>query len=350
MRKLALMLAQCLLLAGCTGLPKPREMGEMALLRTVGVDGAEASVTITASTGERASGTEGNKQPPLILTGEGASLSAASLDLRAHSDSWVFSGYVDKLLLGQDASLSDVLGWFAHDDELALGAKLWLLRDVTAAQAVGEAGESGVERRLSALELDERLGAAPMTRRAGEVYSTLLDRGCAFLPALTAGEELTPAGYAVVLGEEIVGYLEGEAARGLELLAEQPVAEILELPLPENRVSLQITGAQLDCRPRFENGQLVKLELTSRVNAQLRQWERTLTAREREELSAAAAEQLEGKLRAALEPMRLWQAECVGIGSRVAIAAPWHWNRLEDRWQEVFSGVEYELNVKVSLG
>ena len=147
-----------------------------------------------------------------------------------------------------------------------------------------------------------------------------------------------------------MGYLEGEGARGLEQLAEQPVAEILDLPLPENRVSLQITGAQLDCRPRFENGQLVKLELTSRVNAQLRQWERTLTAREREELSAAAADQLEGKLRAALEPMRLWQAECVGIGSRVAIAAPWHWNRLEDRWQEVFSGVEYELNVKVSLG
>ena len=27
MRKLALMLAQCLLLAGCTGLPQPREMG-----------------------------------------------------------------------------------------------------------------------------------------------------------------------------------------------------------------------------------------------------------------------------------------------------------------------------------
>ncbi len=350
MKKLALMLAQCLLLAGRTGLPKPREMGEMALLRTVGVDAGENSVIITASTGERASGTEGNKEPPLILTGGGASLSAASLDLRAHSDSYVFSGYVDKLLVGQDVPLYDVLGWFAHDDELGLGAKFWLLRDVTAAQVVGQAGEKGVERRLSALELDEKLGAAPMTRRAGEVYSTLLDRGCAFVPTLTAGEELTPAGYAVVLGEEIVGYLEGEAARGLELLAEQPIAEILEVALPENRISLKITGAQLDCKPKFVAGELQMLKLTSRVNGELTQWENTPTAREREELSAAAAKQLEGKLRAALESMRFWQAECVGIGSRVAIAAPWYWDKLEPRWQEVFTGVEYELNIKVSLG
>lgn len=189
-----------------------------------------------------------------------------------------------------------------------------------------------------------------MTRTAGEVYSALLDRDCAFLPALTVGEELMPAGYAVVLGEQIAGYLEGDAARGLELLAEQPLAEILEVALPKNHLSVQITGAQLDCRPRFEKGELIRLELTSRVNAELKQWERAPTAREREEIASQVGAQLEDKLRAALEPMRLWKAECVGIGSRVAIAAPWHWDGLEGRWQEVFSGVAYELNIKVSLG
>ena len=350
MRKLVLMLAQCLLLAGCTGLPKPREMGEMALVRTVGVDGGAPAVTLTVSTGERSSGTEGNKQPPLILTGEGASLSAAAQELRAHSDSYVFSGYVDQVLVGEGADLRDVLGWFAHDDELALGAKLWLLRDMSASQAVGEAGETGVERRLSALELDEKLGAAPMTRTAGDIYSSLLDRGCVFIPALTGERELTCAGYAVVRGEEIRGYLEGEAARGLELLAERPAAEVLEISLPGNPVSVQLTGAQLDCRPVFREGELTLVRLTSRVNAQLRQWERTPSAREREEIARQAQRQLEEKLRIALEQMRLWRAECVGIGSRVAIAAPWHWGELESRWQEVFAAVEYELNVEVSLG
>ena len=116
MRKLALMLAQCLLLAGCTGLPQPREMGEMALLRTVGVDAMEQGVRLTVSTGPRASGVEGEKQAPLILTGEGGSLSAAAFALRQKSDRSVFFGYVDKLLLGETpGNISDILGWFAQD-------------------------------------------------------------------------------------------------------------------------------------------------------------------------------------------------------------------------------------------
>lgn len=351
MRKLALMLAQCLLLAGCTGLPQPREMGEMALLRTVGVDAEPAGISLTVSTGQRASGVEGNKQSALVLTGTGASLSAAALDLRARSDSYVFFGYVDKLLLGQSSGrIRDVLGWFAHDGELGLGAKVWLLRDAGAKQAVESGGEEGVERRLSALELDGKLGAAPMTRTAGEVYISLLDRGCAFLPTLSAGEELFPAGYAVLLEDTVAGYLENEAARGLELLAEQPAAEILEVSLHQNRVSLRLTGAQLDCRPRFQRGELESLELTSRVEAKLEQWEREPTEEELEEIRASLQEQLASRMRLTLGRLKSWRSECVGIGSRVAIAAPWHWDGLEDRWQEVFADVECELEVRVSLG
>lgn len=351
MKRLALMLAQCLLLAGCTGLPRPREMGEMALLRTIGVDAAQQGVSLTVSTGQRAKGVEGEKQSALVLSGEGVSLSAAALELRQRSDSYVFFGYVDKLLLGEDANnWMDVLGWFAHDNELGLGAKVWLLAGVTARQAVEAGGEDGVERRLSALELDGKLGSAPMTRTAGEIYSGLLDRGCTFVPLLSGAEELNPAGYAILRWDELVGRLEGDAARGLELLAEKPMAEVLEVSIPENRVSLRLTGAQLDCKPFFAEGTLQMVKLTSRVSVELAQWEREPNAQEREAIRTAVEKQLEDKIRLALMRMQQWQAECIGIGSRVAIAAPWHWDGLEKRWQEVFSGLDYTLNVKVTLG
>ena len=350
MRKLALMLAQCLLLAGCTGLPQPREMGEMALLRTIGVDAVENGLSITGSTGPRASGVEGEKQSPLVLNAEGASLSAAALQLRQKSDRYVFFGYVDKLLLGEETGdFSDVLGWFAQDGELGLGAKVWLLRGCAAKDAVESGGEEGVEGRLSALELDGKLAAAPMTRTAGEVYIALLDRGCALLPALAAGEELSPAGYAVLRGEETAGFLEGEEARGLELLCERPPAEIIEADLPENHVSLRLTGAQLDCRPVFEGGELVRLELTARVEGRVEQWSGRLSAQEQEWLRAEAAQKLREKMTLTLERLRDWGTDCVGIGSRVGIAAPWHWDSLEENWPEIFSTVDFSLEVEVSL-
>ena len=350
MRKLMLMLAQCLLLAGCTGLPQPREMGEMALLRTVGVDGGREEVFLTGSTGSRASGMEGEKEDALILRGVGASLPAAAFSLQQKSDRTVFFGYVDNLLLGtQPGNIPDVLNWFAQDGELGLGAKIWLLREATAADAMEAGGEGGVEGRLSALELDGKLGRAPMSRTVGEVYIALLDRGCAYAPALAAGEELAPAGYGILREGEVVGYLEGTAARGLELLAEDPTAEIIEVSLPDNRVSLSLTGGQLDCRPVFEEGELICLELTARVEAKAEQWQKRPTASERSELCAAAGGQLKSCLEEALALLQGWGTDCVGIGSRTALAAPRYWGELEENWPSIFRTLVCEVEVEVSL-
>ena len=350
MRKLVLMLAQCLLLAGCTGLPQPREMGEMALLRTVGIDAAEDGVSLTVSTGPRAAGVEGEKEAPLILTGEGASLPAAAFNLGQKSDKTVFFGYADKLLLGETpGEILDCLNWFAQDGELGLGADIWLLRDSSAAEAIESGGEQGIEGRLAALELDAELGRAPMTRTAGTVYSALLDRGCAFVPALRVEEELTSAGYGIIKGKEIAGFLDGAAARGLELLAERPAADIIEVVLRNNRVSLRVTGAQLDCRPVFEGDSLLRLELTARVEVKGEQWQNPPSAREREEAGERVGRVLKTDLESALTALRGWGTDCVGIGSRAAIAAAWHSDELEENWSVLFSAADYLTEVENPL-
>ena len=349
MRKLVLMIAQCLLLAGCTGLPTPREMGDMALLRTVGVDGGGNDITLTVSTGDRAGGSEGEKAPPLILTGRGSSLAAAAADLRQQSDSWVFFGHADQVLLGRETELLSVLSWLAHDAELSLGANVWLLGEGNGAIAVENGGEAGVEKRLAALERDAKLGAAPMTRTAGELYSALLDRGCAFLPVLTGAGELSPGGYALVNGGGVTALLAGEEARGLELLCEHPMAEVIEVSLPEGEVSVRLVGGQLDCKPRFESGELKKLELRSRVSGKLCQWDGPVTPEQREAITAEVSRRLYTELAAALNRLQTEKTECAGIGSRVAIAAPWHWAQLEGRWQEVFGALDWELEVRFTL-
>ena len=86
-RCLALLLLPALLLTGCAGLPRPREMGDMALLRTMGVDWAEDGVDVTVSTGPRARGLQGEQEGALVLSARGDSLSAAALSLQSHSDS-----------------------------------------------------------------------------------------------------------------------------------------------------------------------------------------------------------------------------------------------------------------------
>ena len=74
----------------------------MALMRTMGVDqGDDGDVVVTVSSARRARGLQGEGEKPLILSSQRASISAACADMQGQSDSYVFFGHVDQLLLGE---------------------------------------------------------------------------------------------------------------------------------------------------------------------------------------------------------------------------------------------------------
>lgn len=352
-RKLSVLLCACLLLSGCQWLPQAREMGDMALLRTMGVDKAEAGLAVTVSTGPRARGLEGDLEPALTLSAEQPSLSAAVLALQGLSDSYVFFGYVDQLLLGEELAREDVtpvLDYFARDVELGMGARLWVVRGAGAGEAVRSGGDQGVEGRLSTLETDGEMGVTAISRTVGEVYADLLEQGSAYVPALTpAGREgatLIGGGYAVFKGAALTGYLGGEAARGLELLAGEPSADILELELPAGRVTVRVSGANTACRLRPEDGGLT---LTCRVAARLAEYDRPLTAEELEALGELLAVREEARIRAALDQLRAWEADCLGLGPRAALLSPGAWSAVRADWPRVFARTEPELAVRADV-
>ena len=358
----ALALAGMLLLSGCSAtlLPYAREMGDMALLRTMGVDAGEGDyqVEVTVSTGKRAYGLQGESQPSLVLSAQRESLSAC-LAMQGLSDSYVFYGYVDQLLLGEGLtkrSVWPVLDYFAQDAQLGLGVQLWVVRGGTAAQAVQAGGESGVENRLSTLQTDSEMGAAGASRTAGEVFSDLLERGSAYLPALRVQEidqegqtALLEAGYAVLKDGVLVGYLEGEIAKGLELLVNQAPSDVLEVPLSQGRVVVRVTGSALVCTPKSENGQLTGVDLNCRVTAEVAEIEGELTQEDLEQVKQAVDSRQQRRITQTLERLQSWGTDCVGLGQRLAMADPARGEKLLEQWPEVFSSLPVQVSVETSL-
>lgn len=359
----AAVLAAALLLSGCgkAALPYAREMGDMALLRTMGVDAEEEAgqVRVTVSTGKRAAGLQGESQPPLILSAGGESLSAACLSMQGLSDSYVFYGYVDQLLLGEEAALEGVepvLDYFSRDVELGLGAQVWLIRGGTAQEAIQAGGETGVDSRLSTLQTDSEMGAAGITRTAGEVFSSLLEQGCAYLPALRAagaeeGEQtaLLEAGYGVLRDGKLAGYLDGESAKGLELLTGQTAEDIIEVDLPSGRAVARITEVSTRCEPVFQGEELTGLRLYCRAAAELAEFHEPMDQGELTQLREALEEREGLRLRQVMEQLRGWGTDCTALGSQVAQADPARWEKLRGEWEERFSTIPYEVSVQVSV-
>lgn len=353
-RGFVLLLCVCLTLTGCTGLPTAREMGDMALLRTMGVDSAGQEVQVTVSTGPRAKGLQAEGEAALVLSAKRESLSAACLAMQSLSDSYVFYGYVDQLLLGEElakAGIKPVLDYFARDVELGLGAQLWLIRGGTAGDAVSSGGDEGVEGRLSTLQTDGKLGVAAISRTAGEVYTDMMERGAAFVPALSSeGEEdasLSESGYAVFTKDRLAGYLEGEAARGLEILAGRASAEVLTVTIGDNLVSGKMIAASTVPKLTFEQGIAVGLKLNCRVDINVTEYRREMDQGERAAFRDALEKRLLARLEETLERLRQWQADCVGLGLRAGMAHPGKWRAIEEEWPVWFGELEPEVSLQV---
>ncbi|MGO5023529.1 Ger(x)C family spore germination C-terminal domain-containing protein [Lawsonibacter sp. LCP25S3_G6] len=351
---LALVLALCLLLSGCSGLPTAREMGDMALMRTMGVDQALDGVEMTVSTGPRAKGLQAEGEKALVLSAQADSLSAACLTIQGHSDSYVFYGYVDQLLVGEalaQEGIKPVLDYFARDEELGLGAQLWLVRNGTARQAVESGGEAGVDGRLSTLQLDGKLGEASISRTAGEIYSDLMEQGAAFVPALAVGEledaSLTESGYGVWKGTRLVGYLEGEAARGLELLVGRAPAEVLTLELEENRVSVRVSMVNTTVNLGVQGKTPTKLRITCRADLAVTEYDQELSRAQQDAISRQMEEKLMDRLEGALTALQQWEADCVGLGLRGAALHPRAWSEIQEQWPVWFGELEPDINLQV---
>lgn len=346
--------ALCLLLSGCSGLPAAREMGDMALLRTMGVDNSPAGVAVTGSTGPRAKGLQGEGEAALTLSADRESLSGACLAMQGQSDSYVFFGYVDQLLIGEglaERGVQPVLDYFARDGELGLGAQMWLVRGATAREAVSAGGDQGVDSRLETIQNDSKMGIANRTRTAGEVYTDLLELGSAYLPALTPTEEgaavLSEMGYGVLKDGSLAGFLNGDAARGLELLAGGVQGDILELSgWP---VSVQITSARTQSRLEFQGDTPTALVLICKVEARLSEYRDRPAGTERKRLLAQVEDQERERLNAALNQLRAWGADCTGLGAKAAMARPAQWQAVRGDWPEWFSRVPVNVQVEVKI-
>lgn len=337
MKKILLIILSLLALTGCGSgkLPQAREMGDMALLRTMGVDaGEEGFFAVTVSTG----GEEGT-----VLSARQPSLSAACLAMQGQSDRYVFFGYVDQLLLGEELSrqgIWEILNYFAQDVELGLNAQVWVIQGAGA----GEAMEDGqaVDSRLETLRADSLMGVALGTRTAGELLGDLLEEGSAYLPALDS--QLRETGYAVFRDGRLVGCLDRELSRGLELLTGSVTADVLEFDIGGSKVVVRLSGTKSSVTPT--RGGVV---IDCQVRANIAESGRELEREELEELCRRLEQRELERARQTLALLQTWNADCIKLCRRMGLKDPGNWSGLREQWESVFPRLEAEIQVHAKI-
>lgn len=360
-------------LSGCKNadvLPHAQEVENMALMRVMGVDAAEEGVVVTASSGTQSKGAQKGEESPLVLRRNAGTVSGACLSMQADGTAEVFYGHVGELLLGEKLArrgIGDILDYVERDIEMRLDTELYVVKQGTASQAIFAATteKSSAVERLEAMEEDAGLMASSMPRSVKDVMGDLARNGASFVPAIVlepkregdGGEgkdgTLNAKGYAVFRGGTLVGWAEGQAAMGVNLLLGQVEADVLEVSLPGGgQAALRVVEAKTGVEPVFRAGRLAELIIRCRVEANLAQAPEGLDLTGealRDRLTAALAEREQARVRAALELAQDLDADFLGLERRAGLAQPWNWADIQEQWAEKFAVLPITVQVEASL-
>lgn len=336
-------------LSGCKEtfdfLPYSRELENMALMRTMGVDAGEGQkVSVTVSSGEQSKGSGEGSSGAVALQKEAETISGACLSMQGKGVSYVFYGHVGQLLLGEELAREGVeasLDYVLRDIEMRLQTNVYLVRSARAGEAIQAAAETGsATRRLEAMENDAGLLSHSMPRSVEDALQDLEETGCTFLPSLRLeGEERTMAadGYGLIKYGRLVDWVDGEGAKGVNLLMGKVDADVLELDLPEmGKVALRIVGAKSRVEPVVKNGRVTGLAVTCRVDANLAEGAGEVNlAREeiRRQLEEGLEQRSRSRLEKALEYCRRWDADFFRLENRAGQSAPWQKETLKNEWE-----------------
>ena len=349
-KSVLLVLLLMLLLTGCRRysgfLPYAREIEDMELIRTLGVDTAgDAGVAITASGGTSQEETE-------VVAGEAGTISAAVLELQGEGSSYLYFGHVTQLLLGEGLAKRGVmpsLDYVLRDVEMRLETALYVVRGGTAGKAIEAAADDGsATDRLEALADDAGLTANSMPRTVKDVLAELDRQGASFLPAVLADGGLTAAGYGILKDGVLVGWAEGDAALGVNLIFGKVDADVVEVQAPDGaKAALRVVGAAASVGPVWDGDRLTGLKVHCEVDANLAEGsampdEATLSALE-EELARVEAERME----AALALSRTLDADYLGLRASAAFRTPWRKTALLGSFS--MAGLKLEASARAGI-
>ena len=364
MRKLLIwLLPVALLLSGCAGkqhFGNHREIDQLVLVQTMGVDRTEDLFTVTISTAA--------EEGQVLLKTPAVTLSRALKEMQDYTEKkYIFYGHTRHLLLGPSVLAHDLarcLEFVEQDGELRMDTKLYALRDGPAEQAVAlpDSGKVSVGETLDSLEKDVSLLSESHVFTCGETAEALAQRGSVLISAvrlaepeniLDGGCTLLSAGYAVIAEGELAGWLDPDLARGANLLMGLADSDVIEAPDGQGGLfAAALTGSKAEYLPVYGEGELQGLTIRLELRCTLSELERPLDLREESTVSAlekGIADVEAWRVSEVLRISRELGADFCGLEKLVRRAAPLRFDRMRVGWRERFPALPIQVEIAVKL-
>lgn len=355
-----------------------REMEELLVIRTMGLDAAEAGVVLSLASG--ADSERGT--PPVRLRVTGASIASGFERAQNYSfEESLFFSHISTMLVGEDAAkrgVGEYVDYVCQAPNIRMDIPIYIIKGSTAETIMAQTGDdkNGIAEILSGVReyLDDR-GAAAYT--VSDLARETLRHGSALVGALeyapgiqqstagsadtgTSGGATEPgataaaAGYAVMQDMKLAAFIDLENALGVDFI--KNTVRVNDVVVPGRggeTVTLEITDGGCDIIPRWaSNGTLTRMDFRANVSATV------LESGGRADLdsvdySAYLTEQLERcvteRMSAVLRLSAKLESDFLALGSAAEQSAPTLYRLLPLPFDSYLGELEMHVSVKGQL-
>ena len=336
-----------------------REVEDLLVVQTLGLDGQEGGLTLSLAA--KADGEQGVRRMKAV----GSSVTAALDRIRAGVyEEELFSSHAERLLVGERAAekgLDAFLAWLERSPELRLDLPVYIVRDDTAERAVLEVGDEkhGIcDAMDNADRAARRRGDCGLTTAAALLhdnarFGSALVCALTLRPAAEQGEgalTAVPTGYAVLREGKLVRFLNTEQSIAAGLLRNEPgICEITVNDRGGKPAVLELTDGSSRIRPLWEGDTLRGIQVEVSVRANVAELSPGAKAPDADELAARLEEKLASAVSSALQASKELRADFLGLAAHVERSDPARCRRLTQAFPDLLPELQLEVTVRARL-
>lgn len=361
MKKLAVIaMIMPLMLCACSPVsPDYREIDRMQVIRAVGLDEKDGTVTLSAA------GTAPGEQPK-VFSAQGVSVTDAIENMRAQAlgGELLFS-HIGHVLLGEDSAKNSVgpyMTYICQSPDIRLDVPVYLVKGGLAGDAFEGVGDDG----SGISEVMNMLLMRSENRTAAEIYTAaqIIQHSDRYGSALISAVEINassqlgsmtaePAGCGILRSSRLCGYLNAEQTASVGLITGRDY--IYPVNIRDGRggtVSFSLSGGRSVISPVWaQDGTLSGMDVHIKTNAKI--VEATGKSFSDPELASALAARLEKQLAdtaasVLLEEKRL-NADFLGLAGYAERADPEKFALMTESFPERLPELEFTVSVSAVL-
>ncbi|MGN1003119.1 MAG: Ger(x)C family spore germination C-terminal domain-containing protein [Oscillospiraceae bacterium] len=358
-----------LLLSGCEKAgdirENYREISQLQLIQTIGLDSSRQGVTLTVASGKQSDGS-----PPAVVSREARSVVEAINSVQDYDAAeQVFFAHVQYAVAGEEYArqgLGHILDFIERDVRMRMGTELFVLKGATAKDLITGPGSDSfnINSVLDAVKRDVNYRGDSHVFSIRETVRSLDECGAALVCALNCvdtegtvfltetGLSAVPDGYAILKDARLVGFLDSRDAEGASLLLDKLGAAVLSVEDGKGgRVTLEATGSGVRIKPQWAaDGSLECIKVEAELKAAVAEIDDLSAPLETEEyisaLESALSQDMKKRIISALDASSRLDADFLNLAAVLRRDDREKFEALPEDW---LRGAVFQVSVKSAV-